>query len=175
MSNTATTKSEKMQEFNDLVDDMKLGMLVTQSPEGALVSRAMATQERRPDVDLWFVTSTETHKVDELEANPEVNVSFLNSSSREWVSIAGTATINTDRALIRKLFKPDWGIWFQKSDTDPTAGTADDPRIVLIDIDAHTVDYFKSQDSRPVSLFKVAKAFATGTTPEFGDTKHITK
>jgi general stress protein 26 len=175
MPDKAPTKAERLKEFNKLVDDMKIGMLVTHTADGSLVSRAMATQERRPDVDLWFVTSTETEKVDELEANSEVNVSFLNPSTREWVSIAGTATVNTDRNLIRQLYKPDWGIWFPKDENDKNAGGPEDRRIVLIDVDAHTVDYFKSQDSRPVSLFKVAKAFATGKTPEFGDTQHISK
>ena len=145
MSDTVPTKAEKMKEFMSLVDDMKIGMLVTQAEDGSLVSRAMATQERRPGIDLWFVTSTETEKVEELEAHPDVNVSFLNPSTREWVSVSGTATINSDRALIRQLYKPDWGIWFPKDAKGD--GGPEDERIVLIDIDAHTVNYFKSQDS----------------------------
>lgn len=173
MSDKTPGKQEKMEEFAKLVDDMKLGMLVTQTSDGSLVSRAMATQERRAGVDLWFVTSTETEKVSELEANPEVNVSFVNPDSREWVSVSGTATVNQDRALIRKLYKPDWKVWFQ--DGAGGDGGPDDPRIVLIDIDAHTVHYFKSEDSRPVALFKVAKAFVTGKKPDFGDTQEIKK
>jgi general stress protein 26 len=176
MPDTPPTKQEKMQEFTKLVDDMKLGMLVTQSADGSLVSRAMAMQERRSGIDLWFVTSTETEKVEELRANPEVNVSFVDAGSREWVSVSGTATINDDRALIRQLYQLDWKIWFQDSG-DPTKGDGgpDDPRIVLLDIDAHTVHYFKSEDSRPVALFKVARAFVTGKKPDFGETKEINK
>ena len=72
----------------------------------------MATQEKRPRVDFWFVTSTETHKVDEIQAQPEVNVAYYNNKSREWVSVSGSARIVTDRDLIRTLYKPDWKAWF---------------------------------------------------------------
>ena len=55
----------------------------------------------------------------------------------------------------------------------PLRGGADDPRIVLIDVHAHHVNYFKSKDSRPVMLFNVAKAMLTGEKPKLGEVKHL--
>ena len=170
----ANTKNEKIKEFYALVDDIKLAMLVTQTPDGALVSRAMQTQKRRPGVDMWFVTSTETHKVAELEANPEVNVAYVDTSSRDWISVSGTAKISQNRDLIRELYEPDWKAWFPEKSSDMD-GSTEDPRIVIIDIEAHNVTYLKGMDSRPVALFKVLKAMATGTAPDLGETKTITK
>lgn len=175
MSDKAPTKAEKMKEFTELVDKFEVAMLVTQAEDGSLVSRAMATQERRAGIDVWFVTSTETEKMNDLQMNPDVNVAFLNPGTREWVSVSGTVTINEDREIIRQLYKPDWGMWFGSNADDEGGSGADDPRLVLIEVNAHTVHYFKSKDSRPVALFKVAKAFATGKKPEFGDTQVITK
>ncbi|MDQ6612276.1 MAG: pyridoxamine 5'-phosphate oxidase family protein [Gemmatimonadota bacterium] len=172
--NSSTSKAEKTKEFHALVDDIKLGMLVTQTPDGALVSRAMQTQKRRPGVDLWFVTSTETHKVAELEANPEVNVTYVDNSSRDWVSVSGTARITQDRNLIRELYQPDWKAWFPEQSPE-LDGSTEDPRIVIIEIDAHSVTYLKGMDSRPVAMFKVLRAMATGTKPDLGETKNITK
>lgn len=172
--NTATTKQEKMQEFQKLVDGFDLAMLVTHADDGALVSRMMATQKRRDGVDMWFVATATDEKIDEIMQNPEVNVAYANNSSRDWVSVSGTATINKDRALIRELYKPDWKAWFPDEGGDKNGGP-DDPRIALIDVDAHRVTYFNNTDSKPVALFKVLRAMATGNPPDFGQSKAFTK
>lgn len=172
--NTAPTKAEKLEEFQKLVDDFDLAMLVTIGEDGAIVSRAMATQERRPEVDMWFVTTATDGKVDEIADQPEVNVTYVNNSSRDWVSVSGTATVNQDRATIARLYKPDWKAWFPDEGGDRNGGP-NDPRIALIEVDAHRVTYFRNTDSKPVALFKVLRAMATGNPPDFGTSKTITK
>ena len=134
----------------------------------------MATQKRRPGVDMWFVTTHDDEKVAEILATPEVNISYVNSGSRSWVSVSGTATINQDRATIRSLYQPDWKAWFPDEGGDRNGGP-DDPRITLIDVDAHRVTYFRNTDSKPVAMFKVLRAMATGNPPDFGHAKVITK
>ncbi len=168
------TKQDRMQEFQALVDKFDLAMLVTHADDGAIVSRVMASQERRADVDLWFVTNIDDGKVAEIEAHPEVNVSYVNSGSREWVSVSGIGTVNTNRETIASVYKPDWKAWFPDEGGDRNGGPHD-PRIALVEIDAHRVTYFKSSDSRPVALFKVLRAMATGTAPDLGETKTITR
>lgn len=167
-------KQEKLQEFQKLIDKFDLAMLVTHADDGSIVSRVMATQERRDDVDVWFVTNIDDGKVAEIETYPEVNVSYVNPSSREWVSVSGIGTVNTDRELIASLYKPDWKAWYPDEGGDRDGGP-NDPRIALIEVDAHRVTYFKSEDSRPVALFKVLKAMATGTAPDLGETKTVTR
>ena len=171
---TANTKQEKLAEFQKLVDDFDLAMLVTKALDGAIVSRMMATQKRRADVDMWFVTTADDEKVAEIQAMPEVNISYVNNRSRDWVSVSGTATINQDRATVRALYQPDWKTWFPDEGGDRNGGP-EDPRIALIFVDAHRVTYFRNTDSKPVALFKILRARATGTSPDFGQTKVITK
>jgi len=170
----AHTKQEKLAEFQQLVDKFDLAMLVTHADDGSIVSRAMATQKRRDDVDMWFVTNVDDGKIAEIEAYPEVNLSYINPGSREWVSVSGIGTVSTDRELIASLYKPDWKAWFPDEGGDRNGGPTD-PRIALIEVDAHRVSYFKSTDSRPVALFKVLRAMATGHAPDLGDTKTITR
>ena len=43
----------------------------------------------------------------------------------------------------------------------------------LIDVHAHKATYFKTDDSRPVMLFKVAKAMLTGEPPDIGTVQHV--
>lgn len=181
-SRTATDKNtddnvppaKKIEELYSLVEGIDIAMLTNRSYDGTLTSRPMATQAKRPRVDFWFVTSTETHKVDEIQAQPEVNLAYYNNKSREWVSVSGTARIITDRELIRTLYKPDWKAWFG-DEGGVRNGGPNDPRLALIEIEAHEATYLKSNQPRAVQLFKVAKAMLTGETPKVGDMRHVGK
>jgi hypothetical protein len=48
-------------------------------------------------------------------------------------------------------------------------GGPDDPRIVLIEVEAQSAHYLKSTQPRIVALFSVAKAIITGNPPKAGD------
>lgn len=165
-------KHEKIEELYELIEDIEIAMLTTRRPDGRLVSRPMATQERQPGADLWFVTDIETHKVDELEQDPNVNVSFYRNRTREWVSVSGTATISQDRMLIHELYRPDWRAWFGKLD-EVRDGGPDDPRLALILVDAESVIFMKQDKPTPVVLFELARGIATGKRPELGKVREL--
>jgi general stress protein 26 len=174
MQNDNVPASKKIEELYSLVEGIDIAMMTSRKFDGTLISRPMATQEKRPGVDFWFVTSTETHKVDEIEAQPEVNLAYYNNSSREWVSVSGTARLVSDRDLIRTLYKPDWKAWFGDEGGDRNGGP-NDPRLVLIEVEAHEATFLKSNQPRAVQLFKVAKALITGEPPKIGDMRHVGK
>lgn len=167
-----TTSEKKIAELYELIEGIEVAMLTTRRPDGSLVSRAMATQERTKDADLIFVTSNETHKLDELQYDSHVNVSYYNNKSREWVSVSGTARISRNRGLIEKLYKPDWKIWFGDKGGDRDGGPGD-PRLTLLLVDAQSVTYLKVDKPKPVILFELAKGLITGSQPEMGETRHI--
>ncbi len=105
--------TKKINEFYGLVEGIEIAMLTTRRRDGRLVTRPMATQKREPGVDVWFVTDIESGKIDELVGDPNVSLAYYNVKSWEWVSVSGTATITTDRGMIRQLYKPDWKAWFR--------------------------------------------------------------
>lgn len=157
----------ELEKLYEMIDDLEIAMFTTRRPDGHLVSRAMATQKRAPGADLWFVTSTDTHKVEELEEEPHVNVSYYKDRTREWVSVSGTARVTQDRETIRRLYAEDWKAWFAK-DGDPRHGTPDDPRIVVIGIQVHSAVFFESTKPQPVVLFELAKGWLLGKQPDVG-------
>jgi general stress protein 26 len=173
-SDTTPGTDKKLDELYELIDGIEIAMFTTRRADGNLVSRPMATQERVTGTDLWFVTDASSHKLDELEADPHVNLAYYNTKSREWVSVAGTAHITQDRNLIKELYKPDWKAWFgdQGGAMD---GTADDPRIALVLVEAQSVEYLKTNKPRPMVLFEVAKGIVTGTPPKVGEQRSLTE
>ena len=75
----------------DILDEIETAMLTTRRADSHLVSRAMATQARAAGADIWFVTADGSAKLDEIAGDAHVNLTYYNESSREWLSVSGTA------------------------------------------------------------------------------------
>jgi general stress protein 26 len=154
-----------MDELYELIQDIEMAMFTTRRPDGRLVSRPMSTQKPEKDADLWFVTDAAAHKVDEIEADPQINVGYYNGGTREWVSVSGRARVSHDRNRIRELYKPDWKMWFPDEGGDKDGGP-DDPRITLLFVDVESAVYAKKTTTRAGALVEMAKSFVTGDEPE---------
>jgi general stress protein 26 len=154
------------------IDDIEIAMMTTRRADGHLQSRAMATQKRAGGADLWFVTLEGTPKLRDLDADPHVNLSYYKDRTREWVSVSGIASVTRDRGKIHELWAPDWQAWFPK-EGDPSHGTKDDPRMVLIGVDVHAAAFLEVNKPQPIVLYEVVKGFFTGSTPEIGEMHHV--
>lgn len=165
--------SKKLDEMYELIEGIGTAMFTTRRPDGYLVSRPMATQDPEPAADLWFVTNIDSDKLDELRHDPHVNLGYL-GDGMEWVSVSGTARVTQDRSRIRELYEPDWKAWFGDQGGARDGGP-DDPRIALVEVDAHTVVYMKTDKPRPVVLFEVAKGALTGETPDVGEVRKLSE
>ena len=166
------TPTKKIEELYELIEGIEIAMFTTRRADGHLVSRPMATQTQAEGTDLWFVTDVESHKLDELEADPHVNLAYYRDRSKEWVSVSGTAIVSQDRKAIHELYRPDWKAWFG-DEGGARNGGPDDPRLALILVDVHSVTFLKVDKPRPIVLFEVLKAMVTGTPPNVGVERHL--
>jgi general stress protein 26 len=164
--------SEDLDKMYKMIEDIEIAMMTTRREDGHLVSRAMATQKRVRGADLWFVTSVDACKLDELEDEPHVNLAYYKDRTREWISVSGLAKVSQDRDIIRELYAKDWKAWFPE-EGDPRHGTPDDPRMVLIGVDVHSAVFFDVTKPAPVVLFELAKGMVTGKEPDIGKMHHI--
>jgi general stress protein 26 len=165
---------DELEKLYSQIDDIEIAMMTTRRADGHLQSRAMATQRRAAGADLWFVTLENAHKLQDIAADPHVNLSYYKDRTREWISISGIATITRDRDKIHELYASDWAAWFPK-EGDPRHGTKDDPRMVLIGVDVHAAVFLEVNKPQPVVLFEVVKGWLTGSTPEVGQIHHVDK
>lgn len=157
--------TDSYKQFQKLVEELETAMLTTRRADGLLVSRPMATQAFADGADLWFVTAKGSPKLDEIRANPEVNLAYYKDRTREWISVAGTARAVEDRAKIHELYRPDWKAWFEDKGGAENGGP-DDPRLVLIAVDIRIVHYLELNKPQAVVLFEVAKGMITGRQPD---------
>ena len=165
-------EKSKLDKFYDLIDKIEIAMLTTRRPDGLMVSRPMATQVLSTGADLWFVTTKDSPKVAEITHDQNVNLSYYKDRTREWISVAGTARIVTDRAKIHELYRPDWRAWFG-DEGGAKDGTPDDPRIVLIGIDVRIAHYLQLNKPQAVVLFEVVKGMVTGKQPNMPETQEV--
>jgi general stress protein 26 len=163
---------KKLEDLYKLIDGIETAMLTTRRPDGSLVSRAMQTQRRTAGVDLWFMCNWFSDKLDEIATDPHVNVSYYRDRTREWVSVSGRAIISRDRQLIHGLYQPDWKAWLGEGE-GAQDGSADDPRIALILVEAESVTYSKKDRPTPVVLFNIMRAMITGEPPKVADLREV--
>jgi len=164
--------TKKLDDLYQLIEGIEIAMFTTRRPDGHLVSRPMATQTQAEGSDLWFVTDIESHKLDELEFDPHVNLAYYRDRTREWVSVSGTAAVSRDRRAIHDLYRPDWKAWFGDEGRERNGGP-DDPRLALILVDVESVTYLKVDKPRPLVLFEVVKGMVKGSRPDVGEERSL--
>ncbi|MGI8555967.1 MAG: pyridoxamine 5'-phosphate oxidase family protein [Pyrinomonadaceae bacterium] len=153
-------REESIKKLNELIRDVRIAMLTTMD-WGVLRSRPMATQEAEFDGDLWFMTSSDTHKTDEIAKDRRVNVSYAAPDSNTYVSVSGTAEIVNDRKKIEDLWSPIYKAWFPKG--------LDDPTIRLLKVTVEQAEYWDSASSTLVQVAGFVKALVTGQQADGGD------
>jgi len=168
-----TPPADKLNRLYELIEDIEVAMLTTRRRDGSLVSRPMATQHRADGAHFWFAAESGSPKVQEIALDPNVNLSYFKDRTREWVSVSGTARISRDRAKIRELYEPSWKVWFGERNELENGGP-EDPRIVLIAVDARAAHFMTVGKPAPVLLFEYLKAKVTGERVEMGVVQEVT-
>ena len=156
-----------------MVRDIKAALMTTRRPDGHLVTRPMALQEKSaPGADFWFVTARDSDKVSELQADPNVNLAFYKDRTTEWVSVSGAAVLTDDPALLHRLYRDDWKTWFGQ-EGDPRHGTPDDPRMMLIGVRAESAQFMTVDKPQAVVLFELLKGRITGEPVDIAETHEV--
>ena len=158
-------RQESIEKLKQLTEGIDFAMLTTVIGN-KLRSRPMSTQEFDENGDLWFFTNENTHKVDEIEANPQVNVAYSKPEDNCFVSVSGKGSISKDRAKIEELWTPILKAWFPKG--------IDDPALCLLKIEVDEAEYWESSSSTIVQLFGFVKAIATGQEANGGEHEKLT-
>lgn len=154
-------RNEEFQKLTELIKDIRVAMLTTADDDGTLRSRPMATHEVESDADLWFFTQEHSAKVEEVQREHQVNVSYADSDKQRFVSVSGRAVLVTDPAKIRELWTPYLKAWFPKG--------IDDPELALLKVTVEKAEYWEGPSSKIVQLFGFAKAALTGKQYDVGE------
>lgn len=146
------------------IERAHIGMFTTRDEHGHLVSHPMTNQQIDEDGVLWFFASDQSPLAHNIALNPEVNVSFVRHDESLYVSVSGQAEEIKDTRKIRQMWNPLVAAWFPEGE--------DDPHLSLIKVVVHGAEYWDTDSSRMLQLFKMAKAMVTGSPPDLGPSAH---
>ena len=118
--------------------------------------RPMSVQKVDESGNFWFLSANDSHKNHELKTNDSVQLLFQGSAHSDFLSVYGTATVSTDKELIKELWEPILKTWF--------TGGQDDPRITAIKVDTIEAYYWDNKHGNAVAFAKMAVGAAIGKT-----------
>lgn len=121
-----------------------------------------------------FLANNASYKFDEIQANSHVNLSFIDTSSTNWASIAGRATISRDQAQIDKLWSPFVAGYFSDLGDGIHKGDKHDPRVSVINVTPTEIRYWVSTSTAVGRAMEHAKGAVTGKLTAPGEIRTIT-
>ncbi|KAJ7262223.1 hypothetical protein B0H12DRAFT_1231265 [Mycena haematopus] len=175
--NTTLSAQEKIAGLHEIVKSAKTGMLTTHGSDGHLHSRAMIPASPFDDtqLSLLFIANNATGKFDEIKNDSHVNVSFCDTSTTSWASYSGTATVSQDKELIHKHYSSAMSAYFGDLKDGVHKGTADDPRISVIEVVPKEIRYWVSTKGYMARAADAAVSRVTGNVSAPGELRTITQ
>ena len=148
----------------DMIKSTQFAMLTTEDGPH-LRSRPMAASQSSFDGTLWFFTHASAHKVEEVEADQRVGVSYADPKLQNYVSLSGRAKLVQDKASIDAHWSDILTTWFPKG--------KDDSDTALLRVDIDQAEYWDAPNSKMIHAYGYVKAKLTGTPPQAGENEKI--
>ena len=157
--------NEELEKLRELIEGIDIAMLSTQARDGRLVSRPLRTQQMDADGHLWFVTDRNSHKADEIEKNPQVNIAYAAPSDNTFVSVAGIAEVRDDRKKLHELWSPAMSIFYPKGE--------DDPDLCLLKVRMQSAEYWDGPGGFIGNAVYLAMTAITGDVGSLSDNQRM--
>ncbi len=150
--------SSPLQKIHALLKDFSTAMLVTHTDDHPFHARPMEVAWVSPENHVWFFTSAKSAKVDEIQEDQDVLLTFQDDHQK-YITLTGYAELITDREKMADLWKESYRVWFP--------GDLEDPNLLLVRVIPREAEYWDNSGTKGVRyLYEAAKAYLQGTTPE---------
>ncbi len=123
---------------------------------GSGATRPMSVQDADDEGNLWFLSTSDSHKNREIAAQPDVRLFFQGSEHSGFLALTGKATVTRDKKRIKELWKPILKTWF--------TGGVDDPRITAIRVQPSGGYYWDNKHGNAIAGIKMMVGAAIGKT-----------
>jgi len=132
----------------DVIEKARVGMLTTKFG-GGLRARPLEARTDRDAGIIWFVTDVRGAKDDEIGADHEIGLVFIDESDHAYLSITGRAFVTRDTAKTKEIWKTTDDIWLR--------GGPDGPNVRVIRTEPVTAELWDGPSSTAVAVFEFAK------------------
>ncbi len=136
--------TDPISKLNELIQGISTAILTTVRPDSSLHSRPMASQPIDDSGAFWFLTGSNTEKVEAVRTIQRVNLAFLDHAANRYVSVSGFCELVRNSAKAKSLWKPEYKTWLP--------GGLEDPDLVLMKIVVQEAEYWDPSQGRMVEL-----------------------
>lgn len=149
----------------ELIEQHHTTMLTTRQNDGLLKSRPMTISEVDENGEIWFFGNENSCKANEIESNPQVNLSFTDRKEQSYASVSGIATIVTNEDRMKELMSPMVKAWFPKG--------LEDPSLSLIKVSMEKAAYWVTDENKVLQLVEIGKALLSDERAKLGEHESI--
>ncbi|MGA7159335.1 MAG: pyridoxamine 5'-phosphate oxidase family protein [Acidobacteriaceae bacterium] len=154
---------EGLKKIAELLKGIHIAMINTVASDGSISARPMAVQDKSFDGKLWFLTSVNSEKIDEILQDQHVTLTLASES--KFITLKGRASLNQDRARINELWSPMYKAWFPDGQNDPN--------IAVLRVDVSEAEYWQASSSSLVRSARYLAAAVTGGKTSVGEAGHV--
>ena len=145
-----------IKKIQEIVKDAETCFFCTEVTTAHNHSRPMSVQHVDESGNLWFLSPKDSNKNLELASDSLVKLYFQRSPHSGFLQIDGVATVSTDKAKIKELWKPILKTWFTEGE--------DDPRITVIKVAPTRGHYWDNKHGDTIAGVKMMVGAAIGKT-----------
>jgi general stress protein 26 len=129
---------------------------------------------KRTGPDFLFLANAHSAKFSDLKDNKEVQITFQDSKTQDWISVTGTAT-TTDNSdpRIKDVWSQPTRAWFGDLGDGKHTGGPEDPRMTLIEIKIRYVSYYLTEVGILGSAKEIVGAAVTGGIANTGKLREL--
>jgi general stress protein 26 len=139
-----------LKELAQAMRDLDFAMLTTRTEDGSMATRPMSNNgEVEYDGDSYYFAWEQSRMVRDIEATPQVGLSFQDSRAGEdkrpfFVGVQGDATVIKDKAAFAEHWSSDLDRWFPEG--------VDTPGLAMLKVRAHRIHYWAGEQQGEVPL-----------------------
>ena len=145
-----------IKKMSELIDKAKTCFFCTNLEHGEIDARPMNVLQVDEQGSLWFLSSSDSHKNQELQQDAKVRLFFQGSPHSEFLQLEGRATVSRDKAKIKELWNFILKTWFTEGQ--------DDPRITVIKVAPSHGYYWDNKHGNAIAGVKMMIGAAVGVT-----------
>jgi general stress protein 26 len=146
----------------DMMKSLDFCFLVSETTNG-MRARPMSSIVMQDEDKIYFLSNSNSDQIADITALPDVLLNYGNGSN-QFVSTAATATLSTDRALIKRLWNSGSQVFWPEG--------PDQADVTVIVATPKAAEYWDGPNG-VVTLAKMAVSLVTGTQPDMGDNEKV--
>jgi general stress protein 26 len=151
---------DAIKKMKELAEDIKICMFCTYDAQHVMQTAPMNANEIDEDGTFWFLSTKDSTRNKDIEADSATDLIFAQPSSSSYLSVRGKSEVLYDRKKIDDLWNGIVKTWFTEG--------KDDPNISIIKFTPEEAYYWDTKNGKMVSFLKIAVGAITGKTMDDG-------